>query len=68
MSRPPLVRCEACEFAWYGEGAAHGLSILGHCSRCGGKLSFRRRPALADRVVAVAELNPEPSRVLGLPR
>ena len=39
-ARPPLVSCHACGSAWYGTTAAHGLSVLGHCSRCGGSLRF----------------------------
>jgi hypothetical protein len=30
------VRCRQCDFRWYGEIAAHGLSVLGSCPRCGG--------------------------------
>lgn len=39
-ARRPLVSCLDCGSAWYGETTAHGLSILGHCSRCGGTLRF----------------------------
>ena len=68
MTGAPRVRCKDCEFAWYGQATAHGLSVLGHCPRCGGELIFTEpglpeAPAEGEREDLVAE----PSRVLGLP-
>jgi hypothetical protein len=63
----PLVSCTACGFAWYGATAAHGLSVVGRCTRCSGELRFHGAPASPEtgehRVVA----DVEPSRVLGKP-
>ena len=64
----PRVRCLECGFVWWGRTAAHGLSVLGHCARCGGELHFRERVASADlpEGPAVAEGMP-PWQVLGSP-
>jgi hypothetical protein len=34
------VRCDGCDFAWYGADSAHGLSVIGRCPRCGSTLQF----------------------------
>jgi NAD-dependent SIR2 family protein deacetylase len=68
------VQCETCEFLWYGATAAHGLSIIGHCPRCGGSLQFREEPGSSSAVAAgPATLDPEPAhlepaQVLGAPQ
>lgn len=68
MSRSPLVRCDDCEFAWYGASAADGLKILGECPRCAGELVFLTDadpgavPAVPDRLRRVA-----PAAVMGTP-
>lgn len=68
------VHCEGCGFAWYGEGSAHGLSVIGHCPRCGGELRFVAVPELAAAQEASAgepdgarQAPIAPSRVLGVP-
>ena len=69
LMRPsPRVRCEGCEFAWFGASAAHGLRLVGSCPRCGGSLTFldengdHRQPESDERLRDVA-----PAAVLGLP-
>jgi hypothetical protein len=47
------VRCDGCDFAWYGADSAHGLSVIGRCPRCGASLKFLEpveptRPAGSD--------------------
>jgi len=69
MEKTPRVRCKDCDFVWFGKDAAHGLSVLGHCSRCGGELSFE---GMTERFARPAALEADsgdskPSRVLGLP-
>jgi hypothetical protein len=63
----PLVSCTACGFAWYGKTAAHGLTVVGRCTRCSGELRFHGGSPLPEtgehRVVA----DVAPSRVLGKP-
>jgi hypothetical protein len=62
------VQCENCEFLWYGATAAHGLSILGHCPRCGGGLKFRDQPGERSAAPAGAVASDlEPAQVLGMP-
>jgi hypothetical protein len=72
------VRCEGCDFAWYGADSAHGLSVLGRCPRCGAALEFLepaqssqqpsrfKRPAPDPSEPEPSA--PEPSRILGVPR
>jgi hypothetical protein len=64
-----LVCCRQCGFQWFGPTAAHGLSVLGSCSRCGGELRFRAgEPLDADAGepdAHHAEL--QPWQVLGAP-
>jgi len=64
----PLVSCTSCGFAWYGRTAAHGLSVVGHCTRCSGELRFH---GAVDDAVQDAERDDAPdvapSRVLGPP-
>lgn len=68
MRPSPLVRCDGCEFAWYGASAADGLHILGACPRCGGPLVFLDHtgssavPAVPERLRTVA-----PAAVMGTP-
>jgi hypothetical protein len=62
----PLVNCIACEFAWYGRTAAHGLSVIGHCPRCGGPLQFHGDSSGPERFERVAR-NVQPWQVLGTP-
>jgi hypothetical protein len=69
-NRPARVRCQGCEFLWYGTIAAHGLSVIGSCPRCGGALEFRESAAPAGAPVgeapgALDEV--QPWRVLGVP-
>jgi hypothetical protein len=59
MSSDPRVRCDTCDFAWYGATAAHGLRVVGACTRCGGELEF-----LTDDDPASA--SPVPERLLGV--
>jgi hypothetical protein len=67
-SGAPRVRCQQCEFAWYGRATAHGLAVLGHCPRCGGELIFSEPgPPAAPPERESEDLGAEPSRVLGLP-
>ena len=64
----PLVHCTGCGFAWYGRTTAHGLSVIGHCSRCGGALQFHdavQAPERPAEHAADAEL--QPWQVLGSP-
>lgn len=62
----PLVNCEDCGFAWYGRTAAHGLSVVGRCTRCGGTLHFHGdAPAPERDTPAGAEV--QPWQVLGAP-
>jgi hypothetical protein len=63
--RGALVWCEDCRFEWYGPTAAHGLSVLGSCSRCGGRLSFAADELPQPGEVAEREL--QPWQVLGAP-
>jgi len=70
QTRKPLVSCRACRSDWYGATAAHGLSVLGHCSRCGGSLCFAvlhagAAPQSAEPSVDGDHL--EPWQVLGKP-
>ena len=63
------VSCQDCGRSWFGPTAAHGLSVLGQCPRCGGSLRFRDEPA-EDAVGAGASAEPElvqPWQVLGTP-
>ncbi len=61
----PLVHCTDCGFAWYGRTAAHGLSVIGRCSRCGGSLQFHGEVQAPERADANAGL--QPWQVLGPP-
>ncbi len=69
----PLVTCVGCGFAWYGRTAAHGLSVIGHCSRCGGDLQFHdaadASPPPADESPVADERGEDlqPWQVLGTP-
>jgi hypothetical protein len=49
LSGPARVVCGDCQFVWYGLTAAHGLSIIGRCPRCGGGLHFRDEFPTAPR-------------------
>jgi hypothetical protein len=67
MRPSPRVRCEGCDFAWFGVTAAHGLRVIGSCPRCGGSLSFLSEedfdaPETDERLRDVA-----PADVLGRP-
>jgi hypothetical protein len=68
MPSAPRVRCRDCDFAWYGATAAHGLRVMGGCTRCGGELDFFTddEPTTAlpvtERLAGVS-----PAAVLGLP-
>jgi hypothetical protein len=76
LGPPARVQCANCEFLWYGATAAHGLSIIGHCPRCGGSLQFRDEPSGASIVAAApvaldlepAQVDLEPAQVLGTPQ
>ena len=75
LGSPARVLCDGCGFLWYGATAAHGLSIIGHCPRCGGNLHFRDEPAgSADVVAGQVDERPEPgqlvepAQVLGAPQ
>jgi hypothetical protein len=64
----PLVHCRDCGFAWYGRTAAHGLSVIGRCSRCRGTLEFHgemREPQPQPQEPGAREQ--QPWEVLGLP-
>lgn len=72
MRPSPRVRCRGCDFAWYGEASAHGLRIVGGCTRCGGELDFLEvapeappAPTRAEGHDGLAGLSP--AAVLGLP-
>jgi hypothetical protein len=61
------VICTHCEFAWFGEMAAHALQTVGSCPRCRGALRFREEgSALSPIVEPVA--NVPAHHVLGVPR
>ena len=67
MRSDPRVRCRDCDFAWYGATAAHGLRLVGSCTRCSGELEFLAdadEPVMAvtDDLTGVA-----PAAVLGTP-
>ncbi|HEX4107991.1 MAG TPA: hypothetical protein VHX88_07640 [Solirubrobacteraceae bacterium] len=74
---PPLapegrerVRCGGCGFRWFGVIAAHGLSVLGACPRCGGELEFREHAGVPDEdeLESRSELaGLQPWEVLGVP-
>jgi hypothetical protein len=68
MPTPARVNCENCEFLWYGATAAHGLSIIGHCPRCGGGLHFCDQPGDASAPAATVAPDLEPAHVLGRPQ
>jgi hypothetical protein len=71
----PRVSCEDCGFRWFGPTAVHGLSVIGHCPRCGGTLAFheqlavvgvaRREQELEDIDERASDL--QPWQVLGMP-
>jgi hypothetical protein len=66
----PRVQCHACDSKWFGEIAAHGLSVLGRCPRCDGQLRFSAETASAAE--GSAEVAPEraelqPWQVMGAP-
>ncbi|HEY3018818.1 MAG TPA: hypothetical protein VGJ32_01435 [Solirubrobacteraceae bacterium] len=70
MRSSPRVRCEDCDFAWYGATAAHGLRVIGACARCGGRLDFLAAdepaaPAAAPITERLAGMSP--AAVLGTP-
>ena len=69
MRSTPRVRCQDCEFAWYGATAAHGLRLVGSCPRCSGELDFLvaeeapvGAPAASERLAGLS-----PAAVLGTP-
>lgn len=61
-----MAQCEACGFAWYGATAADGLRALGHCIRCGGKVTFSARATVPEDPPIDPRLGPH--QVLGSPR
>jgi hypothetical protein len=68
MRTSPRVRCRDCDFAWYGATVAHGLRVVGSCTRCGGELDF----LADDEPVAMSPLTERlaglsPAAVLGTP-
>jgi hypothetical protein len=66
----PRVFCQDCRFQWFGATAAHGLSVIGHCPRCGGVLHFREHSAsesVGDDGRSQDDPNLEPWQVLGRP-
>ena len=63
----PLVSCTACGFAWYGQTAAHGLTVVGRCTRCSGELRFHGTTAAPETGEHKIVADVEPSRVLGTP-
>jgi hypothetical protein len=63
----PLVSCTACGFAWYGRTAAHGLSVVGRCTRCSGELRFHGGPVAPETAEHQVAADVAPSRVLGNP-
>jgi hypothetical protein len=68
MRSNPRVRCRDCDFAWYGATAAHGLRVVGSCTRCDGDLDFLTQdevPAAAPVTERLAGLSP--AAVLGTP-
>lgn len=68
MRSSPRVRCTDCEFAWYGPTAAHGLRVVGSCTRCGGELDYliddepEAAPAVSERLAGMS-----PAAVMGTP-
>jgi hypothetical protein len=69
MKARPTVTCRDCGSDWHGSIAAHGLSVLGHCPRCGGHLRFRAPVPQPDRTHAEEAAGSEnrPWLVLGRP-
>jgi hypothetical protein len=67
MRPSPRVRCEACDFAWFGATAAHGLRVVGSCPRCGGTLEFLVDADLAAPEVTQRLAGLSPAAVLGTP-
>jgi len=68
MRSNPRVRCRDCDFAWYGATAAHGLRLVGSCTRCDGELDFLAQdevPPAAPVTERLAGLSP--AAVLGTP-
>ena len=61
-----IVTCTECGFEWFGPTAAHGLRMVGSCTRCRGKLRFDDEPALPEIVEPAA--NMPAHLVLGTPR
>ena len=67
------VRCSGCDFRWYGAIAAHGLSVLGRCPKCGGELQFRSDALAGDRAPTASDAAAQrdarqPWQVLGVPQ
>jgi hypothetical protein len=69
MCSNPRVRCHDCDFAWYGATAAHGLRVVGNCTRCGGELDFliEDDPAATPSPVSERLTGMSPAAVLGTP-
>ena len=67
MRLSPRVRCESCDFAWYGATAAHGLSVVGTCPRCGGSLHFLAESDAGAPEVTEHLEGVDPASVLGNP-
>jgi hypothetical protein len=66
----PRVQCDACDAKWFGEIAAHGLSVLGRCPRCDGQLHFRADstpPAEGSGDAAPERAELQPWQVMGAP-
>ena len=62
----PMVTCTECGFEWFGPTAAHGLRLLGSCTRCHGALRFSDEPPEPAAEEPVADV---PAHlVLGAPR
>jgi hypothetical protein len=69
MRSTPRVRCHDCDFAWYGATAAHGLHVVGSCTRCGGELDFltQEEPTVPAPPVPARLAAMSPASVLGTP-
>jgi hypothetical protein len=60
------VTCTECGFEWFGDTAAHALSMVGSCTRCRGELRFGADAPLPTILEPVA--NVPAHLVLGSPR
>jgi hypothetical protein len=55
------VRCDGCDFAWYGADSAHGLSVIGRCPRCGAGLRFLESVEPTQKVASGEPAGREPA-------